>query len=111
MDKRKLVYHNKKVLDYIEKENKTRHKKRIEKISDEEGVILKNYFSYTEKKIPKDEKNAFDKADDVIRYYKPKWTKPEERKKTMFFISTGKKKEKKVKYDVNKFYRELYGIR
>jgi hypothetical protein len=111
MDKRKLVEHNKKVLETIERENKVRPKKRIERISDEERIILKDYFSYTGKKIAKDQKDAFKKVDDVIRYYKPKWTKPDESKKVKFFISAGKEKKRKVKYDVNKFYRELYGIR
>lgn len=110
MDKRRLIYENKKVLKKIEETNKKVGEKKSERIAEEEAIVLKDSINYLGMKIPKNLKDAEKKIDEVIDYHRPRWVKREDIKKTVFFISS-KDDKKKVKYDINEFYRKLYGIK
>lgn len=109
MDKRKLVYENKKVLKKIEEANKKAPEKNVNRIADEEAVILKDSLNYLGKKLPKNREDADRKVDEVINYHKPRWIKRSDVSRKVFFIDSGK--TEKVKYDINEFYRKLYGIK
>lgn len=71
---------------------------------------MKDSINYLGKKIPKNIKDAENKIQEVIDYHKPKWISNNNITGKMFFISSNKK-EKSVKYDINKFYRKLFGIK